>query len=286
MVNNAKNSISFDTKKIGIISAMLWLLIGIVGSHVLFSLLFFKSHVYYNYLFADIEYFSLSFGAIFSILLVSYYYINLNPKLKIEKLTKFNVLIKYLLKIVLLLSFLKIIMYVLKIYLNIDIPTYLFDLSNGIFGYLFLMAMFFKLTKLQGSNINPIHWLKTVLLSITLWFLISYPLYWASHTFITPDYFGYPSDYSHFREFNIFIYTIGALISIPISIYVNFKNILYKHSEGNILKEYCKILFTHSSLLGILALGVFRNIYLSRPSCIFDRFYNKFSIFLFIDWDF
>jgi len=94
-------------------------------------------------------------------------------------------------------------------------------------------------------------------LSITLWFLISYPLYWASHTFITPDYFGYPSDYSHFREFNIFIYTIGALISIPISIYVNFKNILYRHSEGNILKEYCKILFTHSSLLGILALVFF-----------------------------
>ena len=96
MINNAKNSVSFDTKKIGIISAMLWFLISIVGSHVLFSLLFFKSHVYYNYLFADIEYFRLSFGAIVSILLVSYYYSSsLNTKLKI--------LIKYLLKIIFLL---------------------------------------------------------------------------------------------------------------------------------------------------------------------------------------
>lgn len=247
MINNAKNSVSFDTKKIGIISAMLWFLISIVGSHVLFSLLFFKSHVYYNYLFADIEYFRLSFGAIVSILLVSYYYSSsLNTKLKI--------LIKYLLKIIFLLFFLKMAIYILKIYFNIYIPIYLFDLSNGIFGYIFLMAMFFKLSELRNNKIQLPYKLKTILLSFVAWFLISYPLYWASHTFITPDYFVYPIDYEHFRELNIFIYTIGALISIPISIHFNFRDNICR---DNILKEYCKILFTHSSILDMLALVFF-----------------------------
>lgn len=85
MINVKKDSMSFDVKKIVIISAMVWLLFSVVGNQILFSLLFIKSPEYYNYLFVDINYFAMFFGLILAVLLVSYYSIN-NPMIKNRKI--------------------------------------------------------------------------------------------------------------------------------------------------------------------------------------------------------
>ncbi|WP_292460138.1 hypothetical protein [Methanothermococcus sp.] len=255
---NVKDSMSFDVKKIVIISAMVWLLFSVVGNQILFSLLFIKSHEYYNYLFVDINYFAMFFGLILAVLLVSYYGIN-NPMIKNRKikeggLSKNNIPIKYLLKITLLLMILKIGMYILKIYTNVDIPIDLFYLSDGVIGYVLVMGLFFKIHDLQNKSMSFLSKLKTIAISIIIWFLISYPLYWMANVFITPDYFGYPRDYDHFNGFKIFIYVIGALLSIPASIYLNFKKDL---NTDCILKECWKIVLLNSFIAGTLGLIFF-----------------------------
>ncbi|EHP84335.1 hypothetical protein [Methanotorris formicicus] len=245
MINNIEDSESFDIKRIGIISIMLWFLFSVLAIPIFFSMLislFGKTWLYGNNYFIEneVEYFISLISSILAVLLVSYYYSK----------DKVKILIGYLLKITLVLLILKIALYFVLSYYPMYIPF--LGISNGFICYIVFMAMFLKLSELHRKKISFLFKMKMIILSLLIWLAISYPLYWGAYTFITGDYFIYPCDYWDFEKFIFFIYVSGALLSVPLSVIL-----ISKLTGLTNLKKYSLELLKYSSMVIIIGLGGF-----------------------------
>jgi hypothetical protein len=245
MVGNIENNESLNIKKISILSMVIWFLFNILAIPILLSIassLFGKHWLYNNNYFIEneIEYFVSLITILFSVLLVSYYY----SKDKVKILTG------YLLKITSILLILKITLYLVLGYCSIGISF--LGISNGFICYIVFMALFLKLSELQGEKISFSLKMKIIALSICIWLAISYPLYWGAYTYITGDYFGYPRDFWHFEKVIFSIYVSGALLSVPSSI-----ALISKLVGLTDLKKYSLTLLKYSSIVIIIGFGGF-----------------------------
>ncbi|AEF96614.1 hypothetical protein [Methanotorris igneus] len=264
MIDNIKDRELFDIKKVGIISIMVWFLLNVLAIPLSFSMiisLFGKTWLSGNNYFIENEvgYFTFLISSILAVLSVSYYY----SKGKVKALSG------YLLKITSMLLISKIALYVISVYY----PAYisLLGISNGFICYVVFMAMFIKISELYGKKLSFLDRIKIIALSLLIYLAITYPLYWGIYTFITEDYFTYPSDYWHFEKFIFFIYVLGALISVPSSTYI-----YSKLTNLGDLKKYSLEMLKYSIVFSVITLISF---------WAFTLYYHHvFSIGSFIVW--